>query len=149
MHDSHPHLATITDILPHLYDMCFLRQEHFICLSLDFTDHLIMKRTVFIGTLTAIVVHPREVFAGPVTDHAAAIIIAHNHPSSLDATPSDEDMATTRQLVGVGRALRIPVRDHIIIGGLSYFSFRRNGMIVEDIEDGREWTASTTEESHA
>jgi len=72
--------------------------------------------------------HPREVFAGPLTDRAASVIICHNHPSGV-AEPSKEDIKTTQQLVAAGILLGIPLRDHVIITGTGYFSFREQGLI--------------------
>ena len=66
---------TETEIIELLQDMADLRQEHFVCLSLDINGQLIAKRTVFIGTLTALIAHPREIFADPITDRAGSIVI--------------------------------------------------------------------------
>lgn len=90
------------------------KQEYFMCLTLDGANRLIAKRTITIGTLTSSLVHPREVFADAITDRAASIIIAHNHPSgSLIA--SKEDKEVTERLVSTGTMLGIDVIDHIII----------------------------------
>ena len=111
-----------------LRDIAALRQEHFVCLSLDSGQRLIAKRTVFIGTLTSVLAHPREVYADPLTDRAAAIIVAHNHPSG-DVTPSKQDISMTQQLMAAGLILGIPLNDHIIIAQKKHFSFRRQGLI--------------------
>jgi DNA repair protein RadC len=68
------------------------------------------------GILNASLSHPREVFREAIRMAAAAVIVAHNHPSG-DPTPSAEDIATTRQLVETGKVVGIQVLDHIIIGG--------------------------------
>lgn len=73
---------------------------------------LIARRTVAIGTLTASLIHPREVFAGPVKDRAAGVIVAHNHPSGI-TEPSAADIEMTRHLVAAGQILKIPIRDHL------------------------------------
>src|SRR5689334_8745693 len=98
------------------------RQEFFVCLSLDGSARLINQRVVTIGLLDMAVAHPREVFSGALTDHAASIIIAHNHPSGV-ARPSDEDIKTTQKLVTAGIVLGVPIRDHIVIGKKDHFSF--------------------------
>jgi len=70
-----------------LMDIRDKKQEHFVVITLDGANRLIAKRTVTIGTLTSSLVHPREAFADAITDRAASIIVAHNHPSG-SATPS-------------------------------------------------------------
>ena len=71
-------------------------------------------------------VHPREVFADPMTDRAAAIVVAHNHPSG-NLTPSKEDERVTRTLVDAGKLLGIPVLDHIIFSDSGYASMNEAG----------------------
>ncbi|MCD6353658.1 MAG: JAB domain-containing protein [Proteobacteria bacterium] len=71
-------------------------------------------------------VHPREVFADPITDRASAIIIAHNHPSG-GLNPSKEDIEVTKQLKSAGKTLGIKLLDHIIFNHKSYYSFLENG----------------------
>ena len=78
------------------------------------------------GSLTSAVVHPREVYAHAVTAHAAAILVAHNHPSG-DPYPSHEDRSLTQALNDAGNVLGIPVLDHVVIGDGSYYSFKEHG----------------------
>ena len=90
------------------------QQEHFVVLTLDGAARLIARRTVFIGTLNASLVHPREVFADAITDRATSVIVGHNHPSgSLEPSPADRE--TTRRLAEAGHILGIPLVDHFII----------------------------------
>lgn len=90
------------------------KQEHFVCLTLDGANRLIAQRVVTIGTLTASLVHPREVFADAITDRAAGIVVAHNHPSgSLEASQADREV--TNRLRQAGELLGIGLVDHIII----------------------------------
>lgn len=90
------------------------KQEHFLVLSLDGANRLIAKRTITVGTLTSSLVHPREVFADAITDRAASIIVAHNHPSgSLIA--SKADLEITRRLKDCGELLGIKLLDHVIV----------------------------------
>ena len=70
---------------------------------------------------------PREMFAEPLMDRAASIIIAHNHPSGI-AEPSKEDIETTQQLIAAGVLLGLPLEDHIIVTKAGYFSFREQGL---------------------
>jgi DNA repair protein RadC len=104
------------------------RQEYFVCLSLDSGQKLLTRRIVTIGLLDTALVHPREVFAGPLTDRAAAVIVCHNHPSG-DPYPSKHDIGVTQQLIAAGQLLGIHVRDHIIVTKSDYYSFRSNHMI--------------------
>ena len=96
-------------------------QEEFHALMLN-TRHRVL-REVFVtrGILDASLVHPREVFRVAVGEGAAGVILVHNHPSG-DPTPSSEDRAVTRQLAEAGRALGIPVLDHVVIGRGRYVS---------------------------
>jgi DNA repair protein RadC len=97
-----------------LSDIRDKKQEYFVCLTLDGANRLIAKRIITIGTLTASLVHPREVFAEAITDRAASIIIAHNHPSG-SLNPSTADIGVTHRLINAGKLLGISVVDHIII----------------------------------
>lgn len=121
-------IRTTKDILSCVEHFRDKKQEHFICLSLDSGQRLIALRIVTIGLLDSTLVHPREVFAGPLTDRAASVIIVHNHPSGI-AEPSHEDIKTTQQLVAAGILLGIPLRDHVIITVGNYFCFKGKHLI--------------------
>jgi DNA repair protein RadC len=121
-------VTSTSDLLPYLAFIRYKKQEHFICLSLDSGHQLIRRRIVTIGLLDVSLAHPREVFAGPLKDRAASVVIAHNHPSGI-AEPSREDIKTTQQLIAAGQLLGIPVRDHIIVAAKKHYSFARNGLI--------------------
>lgn len=97
---------------PHLRD---LEHEEFHALLLNSQHAVIRDVLVTRGILDASLIHPREVFRPAIESGAAALILVHNHPSG-DPTPSAEDVAVTRQLEAAGRALGIPVLDHVIIG---------------------------------
>src|SRR5687767_3629411 len=99
--------AAIEEVLNCLNFIRNKRQEYFICLSLDGSGQVIRRRTVTIGLLDMALAHPREVFAGPLKDRAAAVVIAHNHPSGC-SDPSDADIDTTQQLVAAGQILGLP-----------------------------------------
>lgn len=102
-----------------LVDIRDKKQEYFVCLTLDGANRLIAKRIITIGTLTASLVHPREVFADAITDRAASIIVAHNHPSgSLE--PSRADMDVTDRLREAGDLLGVKLIDHIVVTKDSY-----------------------------
>ena len=96
-----------------LSDIRDKKQEYFVCLTLDGANRLIAKRTITIGTLTSSLVHPREVFADAITDRAASIIVAHNHPSG-SLNPSTADLEVTQRLKDSANLLGINLTDHII-----------------------------------
>lgn len=97
-----------------LADIRDKKQEYFVCLTLDGANRLIAKHTISIGTLTSSLVHPREVFADAITDRAASIIIAHNHPSG-NLEPSQADREVTKRLQSAAILFGISLSDHIIV----------------------------------
>jgi DNA repair protein RadC len=98
-----------------------LPQEEFHALLLNTRHRVIREVLVTRGILDASLIHPREVFGAAVGERAAGVILVHNHPSG-DPAPSAEDRAVTRQLAAAGRALGIPVLDHVVIGRGAYVS---------------------------
>jgi len=115
------------DLLPLLADIRTKSQEHFVCITLNGANELIEKRIVTIGLLDRTLVHPRDVYADVLTDRAAAVIFAHNHPSG-DLQPSDADLKTQEQLVQAAKILGIRVLDHVIISKKGHFSFQEAGI---------------------
>ena len=111
-----------SDVMPMLERFTDRKQEHFVTLSLNGAHEVMVLRTVSIGLVNRTMVHPREVFAGPLTDRAAAVILAHNHPSG-SLTPSAEDNEITRRLVSAGQTLGIPVLDHVVFGTTGFHSY--------------------------
>ncbi|MCR8850123.1 DNA repair protein RadC [Rossellomorea sp. SC111] len=109
-------------------DMRFLAQEHFVCLYLNTKNQVLHKQTIFIGSLNASIVHPREVFKEAFRRSAASIICIHNHPSG-DPTPSREDIEVTKRLVECGRIIGIDVLDHLIIGEKKFISLKEKGYL--------------------
>jgi DNA repair protein RadC len=105
-----------------------LRQELFLALLVDSRQRLIAEVEVSRGSLNQSLVHPREVFAPALRESAAAILVAHNHPSG-DAEPSPEDHEVTRRLVRAGELLGVQVLDHLVIGGSGYTSFAQRGWL--------------------
>src|SRR5262245_4189168 len=98
-------------------------REHFVIILVNQKNRVIGINTVSIGSLTASICHPREIYKPAILCNAASIICGHNHPSG-DCQPSREDRALTQRLVEAGKLLGISVIDHVIIGdGTSaYFS---------------------------
>jgi DNA repair protein RadC len=115
-------IRTTKDVLSCVKHFRDKRQEYLICLSLDSGQRLIARRIVTIGLLDQSLAHPREIFAPPLKDRAASVIIVHNHPSG-NPSPSKEDIKTTQQLTAAGLILGMPLRDHIIIAKEGQFSF--------------------------
>lgn len=103
-------------------------REHFAIIILNVKNHIMSMPIISIGSMTASIIHPREVFNVAIKQNAAAIILVHNHPSG-DPTPSNEDIATTKRLIEVGKLTDIPVLDHVIIGNNQYVSMKEKGII--------------------
>ncbi|WP_374193879.1 DNA repair protein RadC [Alkalihalobacillus sp. BA299] len=109
-------------------DMRSLTQEHFVCLYLNTKNHVLHRETIFIGSLNASIVHPREVFKEALRRSAASFICLHNHPSG-DPTPSREDIEVTKRLGECGKILGIELLDHVIIGDRTYISLKEKGYL--------------------
>ncbi|WP_047981701.1 RadC family protein [Ornithinibacillus contaminans] len=105
-----------------------LNQEHFVALFLNTKNQIIHRQTIFIGSLNASIVHPREVFREAVKRSAASIIVAHNHPSG-DPTPSQEDIHVTKRLAESGKMIGIELLDHLVIGDRKFVSLKEKGYL--------------------
>ncbi len=112
-------------LVPRLRD---LPCEVFILVILDARNGFRKQIEISRGTLSASLVHPREVFKAAVDERAAAIIVAHNHPSG-NPEPSREDIELTKQLSESGRILGIPLHDHIIVSGEHFTSLAELGLL--------------------
>ena len=99
------------------------REERFGVVMLDAKNRLIRAELISVGTVSASLAHPREVFRAATVASASSIAVFHNHPSG-DPRPSDDDVTLTRQLVGAGDVMGIQLVDHIILGDGRWFSFR-------------------------
>jgi DNA repair protein RadC len=116
------------DVLPLIRHFADRKQEHFICISLNGANEVIATRVISVGLVNKTQVHPREVFADPITDRASAVIVAHNHPSgSLE--PSKEDIDITVQLKSAAEILGIRLLDHIVFNQKGYYSFLEKGLV--------------------
>jgi DNA repair protein RadC len=125
-------IASSAELFRHYYPLLRdLRREVFKIVLLDAKHVIIREATVSEGSLTASVVHPREVFNLAVRESAAAVIFVHNHPSG-DPAPSEEDRALTARLVAAGELLGIQVLDHLIIGDGRYTSFADRGWLGQE-----------------
>jgi DNA repair protein RadC len=115
------------DIHRHFYQrMRRYDREHFVVLLLDGRHRVMGEDQVSQGTLTASLVHPREVFRSAVRAAAAALVLVHNHPSG-DPTPSAEDREVTRRLSKAGELLGIRIVDHVVVAEQGYHSFCESG----------------------
>ena len=110
---------------PHLLDK---QKEHFVALLLDNRHHLIRISPIAVGSLSATLVHPRELFKEAIAASAAAVIVAHNHPSG-DPEPSAHDVEITTRLVDAGSLLGIEVLDHLIVAAGGVVSLKAAGII--------------------
>ncbi len=123
-------ITTVQDVLPLVADIAGKPQEHFVCISLNGANEVIKTRIVTIGLLDQSQVHPREVFADVISDRAAAVIFAHNHPSG-SLHPSEADRRTHGELSEAAKILGLRVLDHVIVTKKGHFSFQAAGMIKE------------------
>lgn len=116
-------ITNAEDIYQELQEYKNKLQEYFIVVTLNGANHIIQKRVVFIGTLNSSLVHPREVFADALSDRAASIIIAHNHPSG-ELNASTQDLLITKRLHESAKLLGIELLDHIIFTKDGYLSMK-------------------------
>ncbi len=117
------------DILPLLKEKIInFHKEYFMVVSLDNRNKVINIDTVSVGILNSSLIHPRETFEVAIKNHAAAIIICHNHPSE-ELKPSEDDLIVTQNLVKAGKLLGIEVSDHLIITKDGYYSFKEGKLI--------------------
>lgn len=104
------------------------KKEYLIVLPLDSRHQIMREEIVSIGSLNSNISHPREIFKQAIQNHAASIVIVHNHPSG-NPVPSKEDYTLTEQMVEAGNILGIEIFDHVIIGELNVFSFKKSKVI--------------------
>ncbi len=114
----------VYNLVRHLSDR---KQEAFIAVSLNGAHEVIATRVITVGLLDRTQVHPREVYADIIADRAAAVIVAHNHPSG-ELTPSKEDIAVTKRLGEAGKILGVNLLDHIVFGELGFVSLVELGL---------------------
>jgi DNA repair protein RadC len=121
-------LSHAADVHAVARDLELARREHFVAFLLDARNRVLARETISIGTLSASLVHPREVFGPAIECRAASVIVVHNHPSG-DPEPSADDLALTRRLVQAGTLIGIEVLDHLVIGYGSYVSLKSRGLM--------------------
>lgn len=111
-------------------EMCHLEQEHLRTILLDTRNKVLGTPTIYVGSLNSTTIRIGEIFKQGIRENAAALIIAHNHPSG-DPSPSPEDVATTRRLIDAGKLLDMEILDHVIIGHQRYVSLKERGLAFE------------------
>jgi len=102
-------------------------RENFVAVLLNTKNEVIEFPTISVGTLSASLVHPREVFKPAIRASAASVVLAHNHPSGM-VDPSRDDREVTKRLVSAAEIIGIEVLDHVILGD-GYFSMKEQGML--------------------
>jgi DNA repair protein RadC len=112
-------LLTPQDVWEQMVDIRSSKKEHFVVFYLDTRNQEIKREIISVGTLNESLVHPREVFEGAIKHNAAAIIVAHNHPSG-SIEPSQDDIEITKRLVHSGKLLDIRVLSHVIVTSQMY-----------------------------
>lgn len=109
-------------------NLATLEREAFTVLWLDNQHRLTAHDTLFLGTINSITVHPREVVKAGLKHNAAAVILAHNHPSG-EAEPSDADRQITARLKQALELVDIRLLDHLVVGGMDIVSFAERGWL--------------------
>ncbi len=122
-----------------VYDLTWPRlrdqkKETFLVLLLDARNRMVRDVEVSVGSLTASLAHPREVFHEAVRDSAAAIVCVHNHPTG-DPAPSPRDIEITAKLHAASKVLGITLLDHVIVGEGVYYSFADEGRLPRERRD--------------
>ena len=120
-----PAIRTPSDLEQYLEPMKHLSEEHFIALHLNARNQIAGFHVVSHGTVSASLVHPREVFKAAILNNAYCVVVAHNHPAG-STDPSPDDLNTTRQLIAAGKLLGIEILDHLIVSFRGVASIRES-----------------------
>jgi DNA repair protein RadC len=104
------------------------KKEYLLAFFLNARHQLIAKEVISIGTLTASLAHPREIFAPAIGKAAAGVILVHNHPSG-DPSPSEEDVRLTQRIAQAGKIMGIDLLDHMIVAESGCYSFKTAGRL--------------------
>ena len=123
-----PIIRSTKDVIAQAVYMRDKTREHLMTIYLNARNEMIFKKPMFIGTLNANLVHPREIFQEALKQNAASVILVHNHPSG-DAEPSQDDLEITKRILEAGKIMGIDVLDHVIITKNKVFSFKENKLI--------------------
>ena len=123
-----PIIRSTKDVIAQAVYMRDKTREHLMTIYLNARNEMIFKKPMFIGTLNANLVHPREIFQEALKQNAASVILVHNHPSG-DAEPSEDDLTITKRIIEAGKTMGIDVLDHVIITKNKVFSFKERKLI--------------------
>ena len=123
-----PIIRSTKDVIAQAVYMRDKTREHLMTIYLNARNEMIFKKPMFIGTLNANLVHPREIFQEALKQNAASVILVHNHPSG-DAEPSEDDLTITKRIIEAGKTMGIDVLDHVIITKNKVFSFKEKKLI--------------------
>ncbi|MDP2741096.1 MAG: DNA repair protein RadC [bacterium] len=127
--ESLPKISSVQDVLAQVVYMREKTREHLMAIYLNARNEMVWKKSVFVGTLNASLVHPREIFKEALDKNACFVILAHNHPSG-DNEPSEDDLQITKRIIEAGKIMGIDVLDHVIIAkNKSPYSFKENKLI--------------------
>ncbi|MFN8392467.1 MAG: DNA repair protein RadC [Bdellovibrionota bacterium] len=121
-------IKSAADVLPLIRHYANRKQEYFLAVTLNGAHEVIATRVITLGLLNRAPVHPREVYADAITDRAAAVIVAHNHPSG-DLSPSAEDLEVTKQLNAAANILGLNLLDHVIFTLEGFYSLAEHGLL--------------------
>ncbi len=122
---SRHHLTNPQDVFEFCKDMILLNVETVRVLAMDGKLGVIASKDLTIGTATASLVHPREIFAFAISYPSSGIIVVHNHPSG-DPSPSEEDRKITRRIEDASKIMGITLLDHIVVASKGYYSFSKD-----------------------
>ena len=123
-----PIIRSTKDVVAQAVYMRDKAREHLMTIFLNARNEMVYKKPMFIGTLNANLVHPREIFQEALKQNAASVILVHNHPSG-DPEPSEDDLEITKRIAEAGKIMGIDVLDHVIITKTKAFSFKENKLI--------------------
>lgn len=128
-YEQRPKINSMDDVVKVVKPMIAdANKEFFMALYLNTKNGVLKQEVISIGSLSANIVHPREVFRTACMISASSIIVAHNHPSG-DPSPSSEDIEITKKLVEAGKMMGIELLDHFIIGYDRNYGFKESGQI--------------------
>lgn len=125
---SLPTLQSVSDVLSQAVEIRDKKKEYLLAFFLNARHQLIAREIISIGTLTASLAHPREIFSPAIGKAAAGVILAHNHPSG-DPSPSDEDIRLTKRIAQAGQIMGIELLDHLIVAATGCYSFKTAGAL--------------------
>ena len=123
-----PTITSVDEVAAQAIEIRDKKKEYLLAFFLNARHQLIAKEVISIGTLTASLAHPREIFAPAIGRATAGVILVHNHPSG-DPSPSDEDVRLTKRIAQAGHIMGIDLLDHLIVAEKGSYSFKTAGQL--------------------